>query len=793
MIHRPLKLCRFTLLPTLCALVWLTCLPGGAKAQEKLVDQVRKSIDKGVQFLRDQEQGRGHWEVDAESTARKGGWSALALLALMQAGVPVEDEMIQRGLKFLRGVEPQQTYTVGLQTMVFCLAADPRDRPLIQRNADWLMKARSKGGGVVGWGYGSDPGAPDNSNTQYALLGLHEALLAGAQVDRQALADVRGFFLQTQLGDGGWSYRGGGFTTMTMTTAGLCNLLICGMDLKTGRAKLLPDGSALNCGQYDENLQVKKAIDWIATNFPGRLDRNSARQLHHIFYGLYGIERAGRLTGERFFGGHDWYRIGCKYLVDVQRVDGSWGSGANEAGIGLDSWPVVATSFSLLFLGKGRTPVLISKLAHNRGDGWNNKRSDLRHLTDFCSKELFRGMPLAWQTFDARQTDANDKDTIRQLADELLPSPIVFFNHHSRAPAGREKEILKEYLSNGGFLFAEACCGKLEFDGEFKALMKDMFPDNDLFRLPEGHPIFSASGKFLVPADAFPLYAISQGCKIVAVYSPRPITGYWEDDDRKSPRGELAFKLGANIVAYATGLEAPKPRLTEVDVARDSSKIPIRRGFLRVAQLRHDGDWQPAPKAMRHLLLETRKLGVDVVSEPVGLLPDDENVLDFRLFYMHGRNAFGFPAARLKKLQFALENGGLLLADACCGAPAFDASFRSFIGALLEGLETPVGQAKPRLEPIPLTDELFSAELNGKKIEEVRCRREKPAGKGNTGYPPAAPKLEGVKINGRWAVIYSQYDLGCALERTKSSDCLGHDFDSAAALGKAAILYALRR
>jgi hypothetical protein len=50
-----------------------------------------------------------------------------------------------------------------------------------------------------------------------------------------------------------------------------------------------------------------------------------------------------------------------------------------------------------------------------------------------------------------------------------------------------------------------------------------------------------------------------------------------------------------------------------------------------------------------------------------------------------------------------------------------------------------------------------------------------------------------VKINGRWAIIYSKYDLGCALERTKSSDCLGHDFDSAALLGKAALLYALRR
>ncbi len=160
------------------ALAVLPGFPSCLRAQEKLVDQVRKSIDKGIQFLRDQEQGRGHWEVDAESTARKGGWSSLAMLALLQAGVPVEDEIIQRGLKYLRTVEPAQTYTVGLQTMVFAMAGDPRDKPLIQRNADWLVRAKTGArGGMVGWGYTNEPGAPDNSNTQYALLGLHEALL----------------------------------------------------------------------------------------------------------------------------------------------------------------------------------------------------------------------------------------------------------------------------------------------------------------------------------------------------------------------------------------------------------------------------------------------------------------------------------------------------------------------------------------------------------------------------------------------------------------------------------------
>ena len=29
----------------------------------------------------------------------------------------------------------------------------------------------------------------------------------------------------------------------------------------------------------------------------------------------------------------------------------------------------------------------------------------------------------------------------------------------------------------------------------------------------------------------------------------------------------MAFQLAANIIAYATGLEPPRPRLTEVDIA----------------------------------------------------------------------------------------------------------------------------------------------------------------------------------------------------------------------------------
>ena len=91
--------------------------------KEELVDRVRNSIDLGVQYLRRAESGNGHWEVDGlQSQARHGGWSSLSILALLNAGVKPDDPTIDRGLKWLRDVEPKYTYVVGLQTMVFVAA-----------------------------------------------------------------------------------------------------------------------------------------------------------------------------------------------------------------------------------------------------------------------------------------------------------------------------------------------------------------------------------------------------------------------------------------------------------------------------------------------------------------------------------------------------------------------------------------------------------------------------------------------------------------------------------------------
>ncbi|MGE3809642.1 MAG: hypothetical protein AB7K24_33675, partial [Gemmataceae bacterium] len=53
----------------LAVAVWLTCRTQplvlaqvADRPREPLVDAVKQAIERGVQFLRDQEKGQGHWE-----------------------------------------------------------------------------------------------------------------------------------------------------------------------------------------------------------------------------------------------------------------------------------------------------------------------------------------------------------------------------------------------------------------------------------------------------------------------------------------------------------------------------------------------------------------------------------------------------------------------------------------------------------------------------------------------------------------------------------------------------------
>ncbi|MGF1578821.1 MAG: DUF4159 domain-containing protein [Gemmataceae bacterium] len=796
-------------LPVLC------CFPNSSSAQGKrkpdLADRVKKSIDKGIEYLRKKQRLDGGFErSDDKNLGMRGGWSSLTMLSLINAGVPTDEDMMKKGLEFIRELKPRDNYVLALQTMVLSDAGFAKDKPLIQKNVDLLIKGRT----VIrkklrGWSYsvGFQNRNPDGSNTQYAVLGLLAGRKAGVKIPSSIWDEIRECYASTQAKNGGWEYQPfapgatGTRTRFTMSVAGTCGLLLSELEANRNRLQPLVNGAARNCGVYKKDKALAKALGHIEENFRFQVP-------NHTFYNVYGIERVGRLSGLRFFGSHDWYREGCVYLVGKQHADGSWHFGRGRGNY--DSFATISTSFALLFLSKGRTPVLISKLVHGtwpRADNdtdWNNNRAAIMNLTQFISKNLFKKQRLAWQNFDIqRAISANDgrvdNDTQYGIAEEMLQSPIVFLSGHkslvvvpgdprSQNRLSRvERDILKKYVDNGGFLFAEACCGRKEFDAGFKALLEQMWPDSELVDLGPEHAVWTAYYNLQKARqnNEVKLYGLRVGCKTLLVYSPQTLSYYWEHE-LTDGAGQLAHRLGANVVAYATGLEAPRPKLTQVEIAvvKQITKTPPR-GYLKVAQLRHGGEWAVAPRAMAMLMRHMNSFaGLEVAVNKEDLHIDHEDLPKFKFLYMHGRKPFEFGLAdnprQLDPLRFNLNNGGLLLADACCGSKAFDTSFRKFAKQLFP---------EQKLEPVPTDDILYSAKLNGTGLTEETIRGRTIAGKLMT---KMAPQLEGIKVDNRWVILYSKYDIGCALERKQSTECRGYDHKSALRIGAAAILYMLR-
>jgi hypothetical protein len=728
--------------------------------------EVERAIKNGVRYLIKQQRPDGSWpEIDEDA---KTGTTSLVTLALLTAGEAVDSPSISKSLEFLRKYDPGQldsVYSVALQTMVFAAATPKQDIIRIQANVDWLQEAQLKPGDQAlwpgSWSYKmSKTRHGDNSNSQYALLGLYAATEAGVKVKEDVWKLAREYWQRYQLRDGSWAYTPDANNGMTasMTCAGISSLVISGLKRFQGAEKLVGEHGVENCGKGTTDKHLENGINWLSTHFA--VDQNFGAGHQWKYYFLYGLERTGRLSGVRFFGNHDWYREGAEELVHEQDpLDGFW------RGQQYERYPVISTSFALLFLAKGRSPVVINKLRHGDGSDWNNDVDDVRNLVGVVSRDW--NHLLTWQVVNPNVSRVED----------LLQAPIAFFNGHE-APDFNERgiRILRDYVDQGGFIFAEACCGSKEFDRGFKELMTRIFPDKEYTLKPllDDHPVWRSKWR-LDPKD-HALWGIEHGCRTVVIYSPDDLSCDWNQIETQSdlPRVTKSTRVGQNIVDYATGRELPADKLAVLDV-KDFKAQPGRPGALRIGKLRHAGDWNVAPLAIPNLTTTLRdKLKFDVVIDHKELFPTDPNLVHYPLIYIHGRAALTFDEPDKLALRKHLDpGGGTLFADAACGSPAFDAAFRKFVAELMP---------KNPMVPIPRDDDIYTANT---RFDLKDVQYSKAAGGGKD-----FPQLEGVKVNGRWAVIYSKYDIGCALERHQGLDCKGYTYESAMRIASNIVIYA---
>jgi hypothetical protein len=370
-------------------------------------EEIQKAFDQGVNYLRGQQGATGLWPH------AQAGATSLAALTLLECGVPPGDPAVQRAANAVRqsSLGETQTYSLALAVMFLDRLGDPGDIPLIESLAVRLLAGQQSSGG---WNYNCPPigpaearrlgaviqqrnelvagkvparldaeklrerplpkeiqdqlklinrlgranGRTDNSNTQFATLGLWVARRYGLPVDRTLLR-VYARFLQSQNADGGWGYvPEPGESTAPMTCAGLLGLAVghgVANDAllrteKADKAKDQDKDAVKKVPDPAKNPAVRAAFLGLAATIGRPTGKKNLGQVHlavdggRMYYFLWSLERVAVAYGLKTIGKKDWYGWGAEVLLVSQRQDGSW---QGEFGAGGPD-----TCFGLLFLRK---------------------------------------------------------------------------------------------------------------------------------------------------------------------------------------------------------------------------------------------------------------------------------------------------------------------------------------------------------------------------------------------------------------------------------------------------------
>lgn len=758
----------------------LTTLSTPVSAAQLTAEQVRAAIDGGVKYLlSEQNPQRGSW---SELAQYPGGVTSLCTLALLNAGVEPSHPQIQKALEFLRPLEPSQTYSTSLQTMVLCAATPRQDLVQIQKNVNWLESIQLEEGL---WTYAAGAGG-DNSNSQFAILALHEAERVGAKVKPETWQRAADYWKGCQNPSGSWGYKAGWDIGLgSMTCAGIAATVICQGRVDKANASI-ENGLVQCCQPQEEDDSLERALSWLGRNFSVRRNpgRRGAGSTWHYYY-LYGLERVGRLTARRLIGGHDWYREGTEFLLSQQDPFSHHWVGQNTA----EDRPHIATAMALLFLSKGRRPVLMAKLEHGPDIDWNNHESDVAHLTAHVEK--LWGIDLTWQIFNPKEASVDD----------LLQAPVLFLSGSQTPELAGTEDNIRGYLDRGGFLFAEACCANgSDFAKGFREYLDRVFPEKEykLQRAGPEHPIWRVE-ELVRPESPYVgrLWTVEYGCRTCVVFSEIDLSCYWELYGQGRQRGlpEVvegrladANAIGVNVVAYATNRE---PKGKEETFSTTGQLVELNaagsRGTIQIAKLLHGGGCNDAPGALVNLLRSAAQgdLQLRISTNEFPVRADDPSLFRFHLAFMHGRHDFRFTPGERKALAEYLTNGGTLFADSICASKEFVTAFRRELNEIFPD---------NKLQRIPVSDPLFSNAAGGYDIRQV-SRRE-PAQR-QEDQPLRArvrqvePELEGVQVDGRWAVIFSPYDISCALEQHESLQCRGYTQQDAARISLNVLMYTL--
>jgi len=321
---------------------------------------VDRALDRAAQWL---------LKLHADGYAGTEEAMELELYALIHAGVPLDHKNITTAIAQTYRKPMTRTYNVALGAMALADISPSFHQKWIARAAEFLLNAQAENGQ---FGYGEEvagetpslappvgsgtkpefgtggtkalkrvPVRPnprrkmakygDNSNTQYAVLGLRACVESGVEIPKETWIECLGFLKGFQAQDGGF-----GYNTMYPAVAG---------SIHTSAL-----GAYIVCRYYGgygtkRDTAIEKALSWLAENFAvdENPKRTSPREWHYYYF--YGMERVGVMADTEFFGKHEWYQEGARYLLQQQTANGDWNNDSRD------------TAWAILFLRRATRPV----------------------------------------------------------------------------------------------------------------------------------------------------------------------------------------------------------------------------------------------------------------------------------------------------------------------------------------------------------------------------------------------------------------------------------------------------
>ncbi len=363
--------------------------------------RVTQAIDKGIAFLKT--------APSPDFAGSYGNSDELILWTFIHAGVPPTEPRFRELFTAAAAAPMKRTYKVALLAM--CLEEMDRAKyqDKIAQCAQFLVDTQCTNGQ---WGYGNKvesvkdvpvpapevskdvptapagkppvfgakakpaakkltikktadgPEAGDNSNSQYAALGLRACHDAGIVIPEATISAAVKAWKASLFNEADRSKAKDAKKSVASSGGSVAE----GWNYKTAEADERAPYHAMTAGgvgamviylhlqkkNWKSDPAVEAGMKWLTDKF--KIEASNP-------YYMYALERAGILYGTETFGSRPWYREGAYAILGVQKADGSWGEDLADPNGLMWYGRTWDTCFSILFLRRATRPLVASTVA----------------------------------------------------------------------------------------------------------------------------------------------------------------------------------------------------------------------------------------------------------------------------------------------------------------------------------------------------------------------------------------------------------------------------------------------